>query len=335
MNELELIALAKKKVLSGVVLTKSEIISLLDIELYSEADEALRRAANEAARELTENSAYVWAAIGADYAPCPMNCEFCSLGEKWGVVTEKKVFDDDTIIADVQSYVLQGARFIVLRTTEFYSLEVLAELVKKIRAKIAGEYEIILNVGEFDGETADKLFRCGVSGIYHALRLREGINTPFKPAERLKTMESVKKSKLKLISLVEPVGVEHTNEELADNFLNLVAYNTCISGAMARVPVKATPLGSQPIIDDDKLAHIIAVLRLSGGGVVRDICVHPNSKQAIMSGANVVVVEKGAIPRDENISGGEWREFSIADAKKLFMECGYEVYNYENRSDWL
>ena len=167
----------------------------------------------------------------------------------------------------------------------------------------------------------------GVNGVYHACRLREGIDTPFDPWDRKNTMNNVRRSGLKLISLVEPIGVEHTNEEIADNFLEILKCEAVISGAMARIPVPGTPLGEIEKISDSRLAQIIAVLRLAGGSVVKDICVHPATLEALKSGANIMVVETGAIPRDVNCEADSWHGMDMEKARSLLEEAGYIVSN--------
>ena len=318
---------AKEKVLKGIVLSEEEIIDLLNIKIGSQEDKELRKTAREVAKIKTENTAYIWSAIGADYATCPMNCKFCSFGEKWGIIKKPIRYTTRQIIEKAKYFVENGARFIVLRTTEFYSIPKLLNIVKKIKKEIPGEYEIILNTGELDMTISNLIYESGVSGIYHACRIREGIDTPFEIDVRRNTMNNIKRSKLDLISLVEPISEEHTNEELAKNFLNIVDCGATISGAMARIPVKGTPLGNSKIISESRLAQIIAVLRLSGGNVVRDICVHPVSLEALNSGANVMVVETGAIPRDEKIEEGNWNNIDMEKAHQLFNEAGYIVKN--------
>ena len=140
-------------------------------------------------------------------------------------------------------------------------------------------------------------------------------------------MRNVQRSKLDLISLVEPIAEEHTNEELAKNFLNIVSCGACISGAMARIPVKGTPFGDAKIISESKLAQIIAVLRLSGGDVVKDICVNPVSLEALNSGANVMVVETGAVPRDDKLEENSWNNIDMKKAHELFQKANYTVKN--------
>ena len=83
---MNIIDTAKEKALQGISLTKEEIIKLLEIPLGTKEDKLLREAAYEIAIKKTNGKAYIWSAVGADYAPCAMNCQFCSFGEKWKII---------------------------------------------------------------------------------------------------------------------------------------------------------------------------------------------------------------------------------------------------------
>lgn len=321
----QLIEQVKKDACEGIRQPREVILRLLEIPIETEAYMELCRAAKEAAMWLTGKEAYLWGAIGVDYKPCPMNCKFCSLGEKWNLVKEEKSYTEEEIINQIREYVNAGVRFVVLRTTEFYRVDVLCEFLKNIRRQIQGEYELILNIGEFDEETAKEIYDSGAGGIYHALRLREGTDTLFSPQERVNTLISIQKSPLRLIHLIEPIGPEHTNEEIADVFINALEYGAVITGAMARIPVPGTPLGDSVVLDKKRIAQIVAVTRLCAGKQVKDICVHPASEEAIMAGANVMVVERGAIPRDSALAEGMWEQFDAVKAKRLFERQGYQV----------
>lgn len=318
---------AKISALNGIVLSKEKIIKLLEIPLNSEEDKLLREAAYEVAMKKCNKKAYIWSAVGADYAPCLMNCKFCSFGDKWGLIKKQVHYSTLEIVAKAKMFIENGAKYIVLRTTEFYSINKLLEIVKVLREEIKGDYEIIFNTGELDMTISNLMVESGVNGVYHACRIKEGIDTPFDPWDRKNTMHNVKRSGLKLISLVEPIGIEHTNEEIADNFLEILRYEAEISGAMARIPVPGTPLGNIEKISDSRIAQIIAVLRLSGGNVVKDICVHPATNEALKSGANIVVVETGAIPRDTNYEYDSWHGMDMKKAAELLKDCGYIVSN--------
>lgn len=328
MSSIELIQQAKENALNGKLLDRESIIALLQIHPESEDCQALGKAAREVASFVCKDRAYLWAAIGMDRKPCSMNCDFCSLGEEWDIVKEEYEFSLSEVIELVQQFVDQGVRWIVLRTTQFYSLEKLIELVDKIRKSVPGEYELGLNVGEFDDDMAQKLGEIGLDFVYHSLRLREGINTKFDPAERLATMGAVKNSPIKLVSLVEPIGVEHSNEELADAFLTAIEYGAVVTGGMERIPVEGTPLGKYPPITEKRLAQIVAVTRLAANFRAPDICVHRASEIAMEWGANVTVVETGAIPRDTCSSlTEEWKGFNPELAKKWFNSHDYRVYS--------
>ncbi len=316
---------AYEKALAGIALGKEEIVELLSVPVDSDECVYLRQKANEVAHLLTKDTAYLWGAIGLDYAPCPQNCDFCSFGAAWQLIKEQKIYTLPEIIAQVRDYVRCGVHFIVLRTTQYYPLDRLCEYVKTIRQEVDGSYELILNVGEFNLDMAKKLYESGVNGVYHAIRLREGTDTRFKVEDRLATLAAIQASPLNLIHLIEPLGYEHTNEEIADRFLCAVRYGTYISGVMARIPVVGTPLGDQPQLSDEMVAKTVAVLRLSGGSTVKNICVHPATDLAVRSGANVVVIETGAIPRDNELAQAKWRHFDCAKAKQLFQSEGYTI----------
>lgn len=327
MTDIERIARAEAHARQDALLPKEEIIRLLEIEPESAAWRELGAAARRVAGELTHDRAYLWGAIGVDFAPCAMNCDFCSLGEKWGIASETREYDEEETVRQVREYAAQGVRWIVLRTTEFYAKERLADMIRAIRTRVPGVYELGLNIGEFDLETANWLHRCGVDFIYHSLRLGEGRDTRFDPQTRIDTLRAVQASPLKLVFLVEPVGVEHTNEEIAALCLLAADCDVIVSGAMARIPVPGTPLGTLPQLSEARLAQIIAVTRLACGAHVPDICVHPGTQLAMEFGANVTVIETGSVPRDACCcAGGKWNGFDAPKAKALFEKAGYTVH---------
>lgn len=328
MNKLRVIEQAKAKALNGNILDRESIISLLQIDPESKECDQLGKAAREVASVVCKDRAYLWAAIGIDFKACPMNCDFCSLGEKWGIVKEESVLEEHEIMGLAKQFVDQGAHWIVLRTTQFYSLDRLIEVARKLKKEIYGEYELGLNVGEFDENIAKKMVDAGLEFAYHTLRLREGISTRFNPADRLATMEAINKSDLKLMSLVEPLGIEHTNEEIADSFLTAMKYGAALTGCMERIPVPGTPLGELPAVSERRLAQVIAVTRLAAGFNAPNICVHRASEIAMEWGANVTVVETGAIPRDTQCTSKEdWKGFTPGKAKKWFNSKGYQVFS--------
>ncbi|UWG97606.1 MAG: radical SAM protein [Candidatus Dehalobacter alkaniphilus] len=323
MTDLELIDFAKQNALAGKTLDKASIVQLLSIQPDSPADKALGKAAREVAASVTGNRGYLWGAIGLDAVPCSMNCEFCSLGEKWGIVQESKKISDEEIMAKVKQFAEIGASWIILRTTEFYDLKKLGTFAARIKKKVPGQYLLGINVGEFDLETANYLYKSGVDIVYHTVRLGEGKNTRFSIEERLETIRAIRESPLQLAFSVEPVGIEHTNEEIADLIVVACENGSVQTGGMARIPVKGTPLGDLPQVSDERMAQIGAVIRLANGQ--GDVCIYPPSEQALEKGANVLIIETGAIPRDSDCySEKEWKQFSADKARAWFDKHGFQ-----------
>lgn len=320
----ELIDKAKALALAGKSVDRSLLSSFLDLDPLSEESEYLGHAAREIARAVG-NQGKVWTAIGVDYRPCSMNCEFCSFGEKWNLMSNTRELTDQEIVEDAINFVNQGASWVTLRTTEFFDLNRLCGIAKTIRENVLGDYGLVVNTGEFDLEMANKFADSGIDIVYHTLRLGEGTATPFKPQERVKTINAVRDSSMKLAYLVEPVGAEHTNDEILDVLDVGLSNHATLCGAMARVNIANTPFQGSQEIDEDRLAQIVAVTRIAGGINVPEICVHPPSQKALQWGANVLVVEKGAIPRSETNCCDAWKGFNIEDAKEMFKTAGYSI----------
>ena len=311
--------------MQGTLPGREDVIMLLDVPPTSPEAAFLGRRAREMARTVAGNNGRVWSAIGVDCQPCPMNCGFCSFGEKWGLVPEPFEWPAARIVETARRFVEQGACWVTLRTTEFYSLPKLLGLVRDLRRKVPGSYGIVVNTGEFGPEEARAMRTAGVTVVYHSLRLGEGCTTCFKVEDRLATLAAVRDSDIRLAHLVEPVGPEHSNEEIADVLLTALAHKAALCGVMARVNVRGTPCGdaAQADLAPLRLAQIAAVTRLAGGVQAPDICVHPPTPEALSWGANVLVVESGAVPRADMESPDEWQGFTVRDALGMLLEAGY------------
>lgn len=313
----------KRRALAGAPARREDVLRLLAFAPDSEEAACLGEAARDVARIVAGNQGRVWSAIGIDCRPCAMNCGFCAFGEKWGLVTKPHEWSDEAIILAARAFVEQGAAWVTLRTTEFYGLDRLCALAKKLRQNVAGYYGLVVNTGEFGPREARAMSACGINVVYHSLRLGEGRTTCFRPEERLATLAAVRDSDLKLAHLVEPVGPEHTDEELAEAFMAAMSNGAALSGVMARINVRGTPFESYEPLSDRRLAQLVAVTRLCAGIHAPDICVHPPRREAVEWGANVVVVETGAVPRDNAQCAEEWQGFAVSDAKRLFRQAGY------------
>jgi biotin synthase len=300
-----------------------DAVRLLALDPESADAAGLRQTARQAALAWTGGKASVWFAVGLDSAPCPKSCAFCAFGEKWGIVREPWRLTAEEALAAVRKHDLPGVGFIVLRTTDLFPLEELLALAR--RATPLTHARLVANIGDFRDDKALSLREAGFHMIYHALRLREGEDTGLAPATRLRTMRAARDASIELAALADPIGPEHDDEEIARSLVVHKEAGATVMGAMARVPVPGTPKGNLPMISPARQAQITAVARLVAGPLVPWICAHPPDPLAVASGANVVVVECGAIPRDTGLAEAPWRAFAIRDALALLARAGYRT----------
>jgi biotin synthase len=308
-----------------MVLTQRDALSLLKGDLPPEEVRKGLARADERARRVARGRGRVYASIGVDSVPCTRNCRFCSHGAQWGVYPESHELSIDHVSAIAERIAPHRPDWLTLRTTQDYPIARLAELAATVRSIMPRETAIVVNTGEFSGPEADQLLAAGVTGVYHTFRLREGLDTGISPRARRRTLELIRDSGLQLYALVEPVGPEHSDEELVEAAFRLKEYGVRVSGAMARVPVMGTPLAPLGRVPDERFVRTVAMSRLISGPEVEAVCVHPPLPAALRAGANVVVVDAGATPRDTRDAGTAWRGFDIVAAKAMLEEAGWST----------
>ena len=312
-----------KDAYEGKVLSRDGMLELLALDPDGEDALYLRSVANEMAHRVSGGRGYIWGAIGLDFVPCEMNCAFCSFSSKYSITTEPHVLSDEEILRKAHEYAEAGVDFLTLRSTEFFDVEKLAQLARMIRKEVPGDYVIYVNTGELDVEKATFLHDNGVYGAYHAYRVREGIDTPFNPQVRLDTLRSIAASPLMLASCLEPIGPEHTDEELADVMRIIATVGVNKTGVMSRSPVKGTVFEDVPLLEGTRLYQIVAILRLAVSAKVDIVSCYPLRDESFTSGANQISLETGAIPRDSQMSEGNWRKLRFEDAKGYLRRAGF------------
>lgn len=306
-----------------------EIVHLLSIKnSASEFQELLARAKEMTIKRLGRRG-HLWCAIGLDYKPCPITCEHCAFSEKWNLIKENHELTAEEVIDWAKYFITKGASFLVLRTTEAYPVERLAEMGRAIKKIKPDKVKLVANTRQLTVEQARMLRSAGFDAIYMTIRLGEGKITGFDIEKRRQAINNAKNAGLEVYSLVEPIGPEHTYEEIAERIIELRDFiKPGVIGAMARVPVEGTPLFRFGKISQEELAKMTAVITLSMLPVlnnVKAVCSHSPYGILAEAGANAYVVEVGAIPRDKYFSAKEWLNFTIDDAKRFLANAGYIV----------
>lgn len=323
-NEIkELIDKVFEEGVRGASQPREVIIKLLELDPNSEEVGYMKKRAAEMAHIATNDCASISGAIGVDLCSCDMNCKFCSFGTEWGLVEEDIIYTKEEIVELVRAYVEAGVTTITLRSTEFYDVNVLSEWLADIREQVPGSYLINLNVGEMNPAMAEAAYQAGATSAYHVIRMREGIDTPFDVDLRWQTVDAISNSPLRWLTCVEPLGIEHTNEEIADRILENLEHRPYAMSVMARVNVPGTPFEGMEELSEDRMLQFLATLRLCVGTKVRSCGMHPAVPAALYAGGSNFTVERGANPRDTTFNEDVWRGFTVEEAKALIEEAGF------------
>jgi biotin synthase len=226
---------------------------------------------------------------------------------------------------------MDGANAVFVMTTARYPFGLFLEMSREIRKNLRPETILIANVGDQTYVNARQMKDAGIAGVYHALRLREGVDSRLLPAKRKESIRNFQEAGLLVGTCVEPVGPEHTNEELADLILYTASINPAYSGAARRIPIPGTEMAGLGIITELRMAQIVAVTRLGMPRSVLGNCTHEPCTLGGLAGANLFWAEAGANPRDVREKTEEGRGETVASCRAIFAECGWDTLEGPSR----
>lgn len=312
------------KVDRGEDLTREEAVTLLETGNESDAFYRLLAKANELTRKEYKNRGYVFAQIGLNSAPCSGNCGFCSMGHDCFMVEAETEKSLEEVLAEAKKADQEKIDALFLMTTADYDMKKYMEICRHVKQCISGDTMLVANVGDFDLSTAESLKESGVDAVYHIVRLNEGIDTDLDPQIRIRTLDAIRDAGLELIYCVEPIGPEHSYEQIADEMLRAREYGVNIMACMKRVAVPGTRLYDQGEITDLELTKIVAVTRL----VTRpktSMNVHEPKQMSLLAGVNQLYAEIGVNPRDQALETEGHRGFSVENVKDMLHQAGFHT----------
>ena len=94
----DIIDRCREKALRCEDLTRDEFVALLSIDPDSPDCDYLGETARSVKEHYSGNVTRLGTSIGLDLRPCRMSCDFCSLGEKVGLITQEYEISDDTAV---------------------------------------------------------------------------------------------------------------------------------------------------------------------------------------------------------------------------------------------
>jgi len=172
---------------------------------------------------------------------------------------------------------------------------------------------------------AEKLKEAGVDGAYHVLRLREGVDSNLNPDDRLRTFDSIRKFGIQVYTCCEPIGPEHSAEEIFERVFLNYKYGLVQQSAMRRTFIPSLPISKRGVISQLRLAQITAIISLSAVSYpdILAIACHESNPLGLVSGSNITSAEWGANPRDDTDEKSEKRGLTINDCRRMLFETGY------------
>jgi len=262
---------------------------------------------------------------------CNCDCLFCSFAKVNGVFKERTELTPGQAVAYARQFEAAGASAVFMMSTAQYPFERFIEISEEVRRNLASETTLIANVGDQSAKNAVRLKDAGYSGVYHALRLREGKDTGISEEKRKQSITNFREADLQVGTCVEPVGPEHTNEELAEMIAFTATFDPAFSGAARRIPIPGTEMAKRGAISEMRMAQIVAVTRLGMPRSVLGNCTHEPCTLGAVSGANLFWAEVGANPRDTEEKTEDGRGESVSDCKSIFRESNWDVWKGTTR----
>ncbi len=313
-----------EKIQKNIDITREDAKKMLETEIFSDDFYTIINYANRYARKTFDNKGVIFAQIGVDSTPCTVNCKFCQLAVDNFNEENSKTMDISDIKIKAIDAVNEGANEIFLMSTAEYDRDLFVKVVSEIKKSIPKTIRLVANVGDFSDDYAKKLADAGITGVYHICRLGEGVVTEAKVDDRINTLNAIKNAELELYYCVEPIGPEHTSEEIVEEIFRAKDYNVNVMAVMRRICFENSPMSEFGEITAPEMALICAVSVL---------CVKPNRAMGVhepeiislISGANQIYAEAGSNPRDLTGETEKNRGFSVAKAKKMLKDANWNV----------
>jgi len=285
----------------------------------------LRAVAGTTSRHRFRNEGIILGQIGVEISACPGKCKFCSFGEGHTAFEPSMMLDDDILASAANFTASEELYALFLMTMHTFDFHRLLHIVETVRARIPKKTQIVVNIGDFDRAQALELKAAGVNGAYHVCRLREGTDTALPPEQRKATIRTIKDSGLDWYYCCEPIGPEHSPEELVEQIYLGMEYGCFQHAAMRRVYIPSAPLAPHGQITELRLAQVVATVTLAtlACSETRSIAVHEPNLLGLGSGANTVYAETGANPRDTEQDTTGHRGRDIGACKQMLYEAGF------------
>jgi len=310
-----------QKAADGGGIDRGEAIMLMGLDPLSKEGYALMQTADCLSRLTFKDKGESHFHIGVNVEPCPMDCRFCSLTKGAGIFTEPTEFPYEQVLGWAKLAEAGSADALNIMTTGTYSFEKLLEIGRLLKTTVSTP--LVANTRDISHKEGERLLAAGFVGFYHAVRLGEGRDTPFSREKRIQTINVLRDVGLLWMNCVEPIGPEHSFEEIVDLMFLAREYRAAYSGAMRRINFPGSPMSRYGMVNELELAKITAVSRLVMGDIPKAHCTHEPNAVSLMAGANLLFPEVGSSPRDDRPDSSKGIGRDAEDCRKILTEMGW------------
>lgn len=305
-------------------LTRQDALDLIQrVPIHSLEMGLLGSAADRLTRERFGGMGEVFSQVGLNYAHCRLECGFCS----FGAVQSNEELSCAEAVAQVGQLADDGANAVGLMATADYPFERFLEVGRAARAALPRDFPLAANVADFGTTEAGALLEAGFTAVYHVIRLREGTDSPIAPERRRQTCLAARSVGLDITYCLEPIGPEHSPEELVDGMFRGEEFTPTSMATMRRVPVPGTPLADKGQITEIEQAKIQAVTTLVAASWTNLMMMgaHEPSMLFLRAGANRMTAEAGVNPRDTARETSTSRGRSVAECAHMIRDAGFTL----------
>lgn len=304
--------------------TRNQLVEMLELRPDSPESYLLMAEAKRISREVTGDQMEVHSQFALNLAPCPMNCMYCAFAAKNKVFPRASKITSEEAVSLALRLEADGSNAVYMMATANYDFSELLEIVAEVRAALRPETVLVGNISDQSAGNAVRLREAGLDGVYHALRLREGIDTGIEPETRVRSIRNFQEAGIVVGTCVEPIGPEHSNDEIAEKIIFTGSFKPGYSGAARRISIPGAEMSKRGMISEMRMAQIVAVTRIGLPREVKGCCTHEPYSLGAAAGASLFWAEIGANPRDTKEHTEEGRGFSSENCRRIFndADCG-------------
>ncbi len=287
-----------KVVLDGDPISFDEALALCKtVKPYSRESYYLQWGAHQLLHEASGGYGLIYSQIGLDANPCPGNCWYCSFGVDNNNWDDKAEVPLDVVLEYCRIFNENGVHLISLMTTANYSFDQYIEVLRAVRQVISPNVAIMINIGDFGLDEAQRLKEVGGDVVYHAVRVGEGDITSLDPQRRWGTIHAALDVGLHISSGAEPLYHGVDLNAVVQRMFDVAQLDDLIcSGVGVLVCVEGTKMENYEKITKEERRIFASIWQLVAG-----------KGKAPFGGENLRWIDAGANPRGTQMLVGEER----------------------------